>query len=171
MRPKPDLPLLQTQTSGVPTYPTQHEDTNDLSFTVKYLTDLRTFQIEYISDANLGNRVIEMTISLPDGQPIYHDAPLINQADALTRRYTWAVGAQSGAAFVGTGVIRGLPPLFLIPGIVIRVWDSAGISATDTITLNAHGWMLSDVAVMVGLTRWGIYDNLLGIVRNLGYGR
>jgi len=167
---RPALPLIQTQRSGTPiNLRADPVTTNTITYTIRagLVLDLSTFTVTFTSDANLGNRTIAMTVTGPEHTVIFQDHPTIAQADALTRYYTWAVGAQTGAAFAGANLLRGLPPMVLIPGTTITVWDEAGIAATDTIpSLALHGWGLTDVSVLEGLREYGIYTSL-----GIGMGR
>jgi len=96
--------------------------------------------VEYISDANAGNRQIVVDIRDAADAVIGRVVAGATQAASLTRRYMFAPSLADLGAFRNTTfLMTPFPPtVFLPPLYDLRVYDTAGISAGDDFTLQVH---------------------------------
>jgi len=101
---------------------------------------LKLVHIEWTSDVNAGNRVIELRIRDQGvgGVDIYKAASRNNQAASLVTHYNFVIGISHVGSGSGLHQTIPLPDLSLTEGMLITLADSASIAAGDSI---AHGYI------------------------------
>ena len=94
--------------------------------------------VEYISDANAGNRQIVVDIRDQADAVIGRVVAGATQVASLTRRYMFAPSLADLGAFRNTTyLMTPFPPTVFLPALYdIRVYDTANISAGDDFTLH-----------------------------------
>lgn len=105
---------------------------SDKTFTVPADTEwiVKWVWVEYTSDANAGNRQLEIQIQDDAADVIAQVRTGIVQAASLTRYYMLAPQVTELAAFRDTTYLSTIMPEWILPaGYVVRVWDNKAISA------------------------------------------
>jgi len=121
---------------------TQSDDTandNDKTFTVTAGTEWEILWIwvEYTSDANVGDRQLEITLRDDSDDVIGQVRPGIVQAASLTRYYMFAPALADLMAFRDTDyLMTPFPPsIFLQAGYDVRIRDNNNVSGNDDMVL------------------------------------
>lgn len=93
-------------------------------------------RIYYTSSATVGNRQVRTEIY--DGANLVWSCSAgAVQAASLSRTYAWMPGIYRETAFIDGGIQVPFPAdMTLLPGMKLKVYDSANISATDTMVID-----------------------------------
>jgi len=130
----PILPLIVTFT------PTETEFATGIRVPAGKKWKLKQIFFVWTSDANAGNRVLELRIT--DGFTSFESLRIAsrnNQATGIVTNYNFAIGLSHVGS--GSGLHQTIPlpsELFLLEGSRIRIADSAAIAVGDSLT---GGWI------------------------------
>jgi len=99
--------------------------------------------VELVSDANAGNRNIEIQIQDDAADVIARIAAGIVQAASVTRYYLFAPNVTELTTFRDTDKLSIIMPEWILPaGYVIRIWDNKAIAAgTDDMIVQCMTWV------------------------------
>jgi hypothetical protein len=105
---------------------------SDKTFTIPSTEEwqILTVWVELTTTATIGNRQLEIQIQDAAADVIYSARPNVVQAASLTRNYAFAPSVEPMSAFIDTDFISTpIPPIFLAPGWIIRVFDNNAVDA------------------------------------------
>jgi len=138
--------VLYTRPFGYPEL--QAEETandSDKSFTVPAGEEwvVEWLWVEYTSDANAGNRQLEVEIQDDAADVIAKVVVSVTQAASLTYYYLLAPDVTELAALRDTDKLTTIMPKWVLPaGYVVRVWDNNAVSAAgDDMILQMQVWV------------------------------
>jgi hypothetical protein len=121
----------------------QSDDTpndNDKAFNVPagYEWQVLWIWVEYTSDANAGDRQIEIQLRDGTNDVIADFRPGAVQAASLTRYYVFAPALADLTAFRDTNwLMTPLPPTVFLPaGYDVRIFDNNGVSGADDMVIH-----------------------------------
>ena len=99
--------------------------------------------VEYTSDANPGNRQLEVEVQDDAADIIARLVTGVVQAAGIVRYYLFAPDVTELAAFRDTDKLSTIMPKWVLPaGYAIRVYDNAAISAAgDTANIQMQVWV------------------------------
>jgi len=115
---------------------------NDKTITVPagYEWQVLWVYVEYTSDANAGNRQLELRILDAGGNTIGQVRPGTTQAASLTRNYMFAPSLADLVGFRDTDyLMTPFPPTVFLPaGYSIQMLDNNNVSAADDFNFHIH---------------------------------
>lgn len=119
---------------------TANDNDKTIQVPANYEWQILFVYVEYTSDANAGNRQLELQILDAGNTMIGQVRPGIVQAASLTRYYMFAPSLADLAAFRDTDyLMTPFPPTVFLPtAYSIRVFDNNGVSALDDFNFHIH---------------------------------